>query len=115
MPWRLGDKFPNRAKVQFTTSASMPNRIYQACLKTGIVSNTAYCQLALCEALSRDLGIPLDDLLAELPAARGPAGHLYDPENHTMNRHQNKTMNITGNQAGGPIRVGPANTDEEVR
>ena len=68
----------NRATVRFITSAAMPNLIYRACVKTGVVSNTVYCQHALAEAIARDLEMPIDVLLAALPAPRGPAGHLYD-------------------------------------
>lgn len=74
MPFRL-DEF--RAKIQFVTSASMPNRIYKACLATGTVSNTRYIQEALCERLSRDLDIPVEDLLAELPPSRTSAATLF--------------------------------------
>lgn len=83
MTFRL-DEF--RAKIQFTTSAQMPSLIHKACLATGVVSNTVYCQYALCEALARDLGVPLEDLLAQLPRPRGPAAHVYDPAQHTMSR-----------------------------
>ena len=110
MPFRLEPQgFPGRAKIQFTTNAAMPHQIYQACLATGIISNTVYCQRALCEALARDLQIPLDRLLAELPAPRSPAGHLYDPAEGTMRR------DITYMQNGGAVFIGPANTDENVR
>lgn len=94
MPFRLGDRFPNRAKMQFTTSAAMPSLVYKACLATGVVSNTVYCQHAIAEALSRDLGIPLQDLLDDLPEPRGRSRDLI---------------------ARGVVRTGPANTVEEVR
>lgn len=100
-----------RAKIQFTTSAAMPNLIYRACLTTGIVSNTRYCQLAIADALSRDLGIPLEDILADLPTPRGPAAHVYDPEEGTMRRGSP----IHKDPTGGHVRIGPANTDESVR
>lgn len=80
----------------------MPSLIYKACLATGTQSNTRYAQLALCEALSRDLGIPLEDLLAELPPTRGPAAHLFDPADGSLNRFLHR-------------HAGPANTIEEVR
>jgi hypothetical protein len=60
-----------------------------------------YCQRAVCEALSRDLGIPLDQLLADLPPPRGPANHLFNPSEHTMNRFS--------------TAIGPTAGDEEVR
>lgn len=74
MPHRLNEF---RAKIQFVTSARMPSLIHRACLITGTPSNTRYIQEALCERLSRDTGIPLDDLLSELPPPRGPAALLF--------------------------------------
>ncbi len=110
MPFRLEPQgFPNRTKIQFTTNAAMPHQIYRACLATGIVSNTVYCQRALAEALSRDLGIPLDDLLAALPTPRGPGKHLFNPDDGLMRR------SVIDDQSGGVVRVGPANTVEDVR
>ena len=99
MPFRLGEHWPNRAKIQFTTSAAMPSLIYRACLATGVVSNTVYCQRALVAALARDLGIEEAELLADLPTPRGPAGHLYQREGHPTYG----------------VRIGPANTVEAVR
>ena len=99
-----------RAKIQFTTSAEMPSLIYRACLATGFLSNTVYCQHALCQALARDLDIPLADLLDHLPTPRGPAAHLYDPALATMNRYP-----ITAGQSGGRLMTGPANTIEDVK
>lgn len=84
MPFRL-DEF--RAKIQFTTSARMPHDIYAACLATDTVSNTRYVQVAVCEALSRDLGIPLKQLLDALPTPRGPGSHLFDPQDGKMSRY----------------------------
>jgi hypothetical protein len=94
MPHRLNER---RAKVQFVTSARMPSDIYKACLATGTVSNTVYIQRAVCEALSRDLGIPLEELLAALPENRGSAVHLFDGSRKAVQR------------------IGPACTVEEVR
>jgi hypothetical protein len=88
MPFRLTEE---RAKVQFLTSARLPSLIYKACLATGQPSNTAYIQRAVCEALARDLNIPLTDLLAEQPPVRSHAGEFR-----------------------GFRRTGPANTVEEV-
>jgi|RhiMethySRZTD1v2_1073278.scaffolds.fasta_scaffold06356_10 hypothetical protein len=110
MPFRLpSEGFPDRAKIQFTTSAAMPHLIYQACLVTRVVSNTVYCQHAIAEALARDLDIPLERILADLPAPRGPAKHLYDPAEGTMSRYP---VNI--DSSGGRVEIGPANTIEEV-
>lgn len=110
MPFRLGERWPGRAKIQFTTSAEMPSLIYRACLATGVVSNTRYCQLALAEALGRDLGIPVETVIAGLPEPRGPARHLFDPDQHTMSRY-----GIAAVHGGGVVRIGPANTIEDVR
>lgn len=75
MPFNLNEF---RAKIQFITSASMPHNIYKACLKTGTVSNTRYIQEAVCERLSKDLDVPLETLLGELPAPKTLAGVLFD-------------------------------------
>lgn len=77
MPFRLNEF---RAKVQFVTSARTPSLIYRACQKTGHPSNTVYLQHAVAEALSRDLDIPLEELLAELPPPRGSAAVLFNGE-----------------------------------
>lgn len=111
MPFRLeAEGFDGRSKIQFTSSASMPYQVYQACLRTGIISNTVYYQRAVCEALARDLGIPVEELLADMPAPRGPAKHLYDPEEGTMKRYPIRRIHDAGR-----FLVGPANTNEEVR
>lgn len=112
MPFRIDPyRFPNRAKVQFTTSAGMPNLIYKACLATGTLSNTVYIQHALAHALARDLNMDVGQILADLPTPRGPSAHLYDPDEHTMNRYHD----IAHDQSGGRTMVGPGNTVEEVR
>lgn len=67
MPFRLNEW---RAKIQFVTSAEMPSLIHRAAEKHGYVSNTHYTQHALCHALSRDLGIPVERLLVNLPPPR---------------------------------------------
>ena len=116
MPFRLHNEgFPDRTKIQFTTSIRMPHLIYRACQATGTVSNTVYCQHALVHALARDLQIPASDLLAELPEPRGPAAHLYDPSEGTMGRYGTSTRNIRDDFTGGQLFIGPANTIEEVR
>jgi hypothetical protein len=102
MTFRLNGKWEGtRAKVQFTTSASMPYLIYRACLVTRTPSNTVYIQHAVAEALARDLNMDLHQILAELPEPRGPSAHLYDPNDHSMARW--------------PVRIGPANTVEEIQ
>lgn len=116
MPYRLDPyEFPDRAKIQFTTSARMPSDIYRACLVTGTISNTVYIQHAVVDALARDLNVPRETLLGSLPPARGPAGHLYDPTEQTMNRYRKARPPITEDHTGGVHRIGPANTIEEVR
>jgi len=103
----------------------MPHLIYRACLATGTLSNTVYCQHALVDALARDLGLDRDQLLADLPQGRGPAAHLFDPADGTMARGVNLrdqqgspnsgSGNITVNQSGGTVHTGPANTTEEIQ
>jgi hypothetical protein len=87
MPYRLTER---STKIQFLTSAQMPSLIYQACLATGLPSNTVYIQRAVCAALAADLDIPLPTLLAALPPTRG-ATRLNQPQ-----------------------RVGPGNTVEDA-
>lgn len=118
MPFRLDpEKYGEfRAKIQFTTAAWMPYKIYEACLKTGVLSNTRYCQLAVCEKLARDLDQDLDQLVAGLPKARGVAAKLWNPAEllpgvkPRVPRHQL----VQGDNTGGVLRYGPANTIEEV-
>lgn len=74
MPYNLDGK----AKIQFVTSARMPSLIYRACLETDTVSNTVYIQHAVCEALARDLDIPLEELIEELPPPKNAAKVLFD-------------------------------------
>lgn len=81
----------------------------------GVVSNTVYCQHAIAEKLSRDLGIPLDDLLADLPEPRGPAKHLFDPADGAMSRYGTSTRDVRDYYTGGRVMIGPANTIEEVK
>jgi hypothetical protein len=108
-------EFPGRTKIQFTSSARMPTDIYRACLATGIVSNTVYIQHAVIDALVRDLNIPRDTLVGALPPPRGPAHHLYNPSDESMNRYRRARRPITEDNTGGVDRIGPANTNEEVR
>lgn len=115
MPFRHDAKYGEfRAKIQFTTAAWMPYQIYQACLRTGILSNTAYCQVALCEKLARDLDLDLDELLANLPSRRTTSNHLWNPlekmPGHPPANGQRDATNIR--IAIG--RYGMGNTDEEV-
>ena len=80
MAFRLDEKYGEfRAKIQFTTAAWMPYKIYQACRATGVRSNTVYCQIALCEKLARDLDLDLEELLAQLPTPRTTNRFLFDP------------------------------------
>lgn len=109
MPFRLvaPDGTP-RAKVQFTTFARMPWLIYQACVKTGIVSNTVYLQRAVCEALARDLDMDFDELIEECPPPRSKAKHLWHGDEERFPVH-------LGGPSGGVHRIGAGNTNEEVR
>lgn len=84
MPYRL-DEY--RAKVQFVTSARTPSLITKAAEATGKPSNTVYIQHAVAEALSRDLGIPLEALLEELPPPKGKAAVLFGPDRRPILRH----------------------------
>ena len=112
MPFRLDGRWAGtRAKIQFTTSAQMPYLIYQACLKTGTVSNTVYIQHAVVEALARDLNLSTEELLASLPEPRTTAKHVIHPDDPIGNRR----VPITEDQSGGVVRIGPANTNENVR
>jgi hypothetical protein len=77
LPFRL-DEF--RAKVQFVTFAAMPKMVYEACVRTNTPSNTRYYQEAVCEKLSRDLGIPVEDLMKRLPPHKGMANVLLGPD-----------------------------------
>lgn len=105
MPFRLDDA---KAKIQFVTSAEMPSLIYKACLTSGVVSGTVYCQHALVAALARDLGLDEADLVARLPRPRGPANHLFDPVANPMNRY-----GVPSAPLG--VLIGPGQTIEEVR
>ncbi len=95
MPHRLNEF---RAKIQFITSAETPSLIYKAVVATGKVSNTQYVQHAVCEALSRDLGIPLERLLGNLPPPRGKSAALFGDNRKAI-----------------PRRPGPHPTPQEVR
>lgn len=115
MPHRLDE---HRAKIQFVTFAAMPHMIHTACLSTGTVSATRYIQEAVCAALARDHDLPVQTVLDMLPATRGPAGHLADPTDHAMARPGNRNatgVSVSEKAHGGVYRIGPANTDEQVR
>lgn len=107
-----------RAKIQFTTASWMPYQIYQACLATGILSNTRYCQEAICEKLARDLNLDLDELLAALPKNRTVANRLFDPrgiDTPSMGPDPvNGARNATYTRIV-PGRHGMGNSDQEVR
>lgn len=95
MPFRLDE---HTAKIQFMTSARTPSLVYKACIVTGLPSNTAYIQRAVAEALSRDLKIPLQTLLDELPPLRGASTVLFGGTRKAVNH--------------GP---GPGNTVQQVK
>ena len=92
---------PGTAKIQFATSLEMPSLIYRACLATDTVSNTAYIQRALAQALARDLGMDVERIMENIPPNRGPALHLFNPAD--------------GKQVRPRRMVGPGNTIEDVR
>ena len=73
MPFRLGEM---RTKVQFVTFAAMPSLVNAAAKRSGKPSNTVYIQHAVCEALARDLGVPLNTLMEQLPPPKGKANSL---------------------------------------
>lgn len=92
MPHRL-NRFTT--VVNFITYARMKMDIYRACQATGTISQTRYCQEAVCRRLSVDLDIPLENLLAMLPPPRGRSAALLVPR-------------------GGP-HIGPTNGIETVK
>lgn len=104
MTFRLDERFGPRAKIQITTHASHPYLIYQACLASGVCSNTVYVQRAICAALARDLGLDYDTLIEQLPTPRTRSrelrAHPRDP-----------SVGILTDR----VLVGPGNTREEVR
>lgn len=75
MAWR--DYNIDKTKIQFITSVKMPSLIYKAVVKTGKASQSVYIQHAVCEALARDLGVPLAELLADLPKPRGADSDVF--------------------------------------
>ena len=116
MPFRLDEKYGEfRAKIQFTTAAWMPYKIYQACLVTGVLSNTRYCQLAVCEALARDLNLDYEELVSQLPRPRTVANHLFDPHGNVPGRKPANGERISRHTRVMIGRPGQGNTDEEVR
>lgn len=119
MPFRLDpEKYGEfRAKIQFTTAAWMPYKIYQACLATGVISNTVYCQIAVAEKLARDLDLDLAELLSQLPTPRTTNRHLFDPRG--VNTPLPGDPPRDGPRNASRVRVavaryGQGNTDEEV-
>lgn len=83
MPFRMNEF---RAHVHFITAARHPSLIRKAATKRGLPSNTVYIQHAVCAALSKDLGIPMEELLDELPANR-----LTNPELFGTDKRQKKS------------------------
>lgn len=80
-----------------------------------MLSNTAYCQDALCEKLARDLDLDLAELKAALPRRRTTSTHLWDP---TGDRHPGPDPVGERNSTYTRVirsRYGMGNTDEEVR
>lgn len=64
-------------QICFTTSTRMARDIHEACKTTGTQSQTVYIQRAVCDALARDLHLPLDTLLADLPEPKRRAATLF--------------------------------------
>lgn len=83
MPYRLTE---HRSKIQFVTHASVPSLIFRAAQAVGLPSNTAYIQRAVCEALARDLGLDLDDLIDLQPPHKGLAQVLIGPNRRPIPR-----------------------------
>jgi hypothetical protein len=118
MPFRLGPEYGEfRSKIQFTSAAWMPFKIFEACKATGILSNTAYCQIALCEKLAQDLDLDLDELLANLPRRRTMSNYLFDPTGRTTGIPGPKPGDGERKAAHTRLaigRYGMGGTDEEV-
>ena len=68
--------------IRVVASNRMPHDIYLACEATGTISASVYIQHAVCEALARDLHLPLDMLLAALPPPKGNAATLFGVGGH---------------------------------
>lgn len=83
MPFRLNEF---RAKIQFIVPNNFPALVYKACLATDTTSNTRYLQLAVCEALARDLDMDLDELIESLPPTRGPSAALFGGDRKAISR-----------------------------
>ena len=64
-------------KVQFATSLRAPSLLRRAAEKTGCLSSTEYLQRIMVEALSRDLDLPIEELVAELPRGRRDLTTLF--------------------------------------
>jgi len=94
--------------INFRCGDGFPSLIYQACLNTGTLSNTAYIQDALCEALARDLGMSVEDLKAQMPPRRTRSLHLYNPDRDGYKR-------IGQDNSCGVARPGATNGSEEVK
>ncbi len=74
MPWRMNDQ---RKRISFLTSVPMPLMIHRAVEVRGYTSNTHYIQMVLAEALAKDLGIPLAEIVDALPERRGQGSLPY--------------------------------------
>jgi hypothetical protein len=94
MPYRTEDETGDRIYTTFhaRTFAEMPSMVFQACMATGTPSLSRYYQEAVCRRLADDMGYDLDQLLEHLPPTR--------KQDTLFNGHR---------------RVGPANTEEDVR
>ena len=82
-PYRLDDF---RAKIQFIAPAAFPSLINRACNEAGVTSQTRYIQLAVCRALSEDLGIDEGILINSLPPTRGMSAALFGGDRKAIRR-----------------------------
>lgn len=71
-------------KIQFASFNEMPAMVYRACIAAKVPSNTRYYQEAVCEKLSRDLGIPLEELISRLPPPKGKSKVLFGADRRPL-------------------------------
>lgn len=60
----------DKTHVWISTFTGMPALVHRAVEETGSPSMAAYMREAICVALARDLDIPYEDLIAQLPPTR---------------------------------------------
>lgn len=64
MPWRHS---PEKHLVQFFVGVRIPFHVRQARQKRGLESDSAYYRDLIADGLSRDLGIPREEVLSWMP------------------------------------------------